>query len=397
MPTFRRAGALLGTAALVGAVAGCGGQAGGAAFAVEDSAGVVIAVNRAPSAPVWARTPAPLVVIGREDEGDAPLFRVSEVKLGTDGRVVVGHGGGREVRAYTAAGKPLWTSGRDGQGPGEFRNLTRVTLLAADSVAVLDAVSRRLTLLDPGGKLVSATPLTYVQREPPRNAIWVTSLGVLGTTSDHCAFAILSMMGLLRGAPGPLPLQGTLGVFRADGAVGDSVGVITVSWMWEDPSASPSVSSNSFSVLLHPFVANDRLYTTTSDGWQVDVFDATGRRLRSIREVRRRLPLTDAVIAALPEPPPGMTVSAHYPDSIPAIENVVVDREGRVWAVARRALPADSTSARVYDGEGRLVGVLGLPAGFELKDVRADRLVGVQRDSMDVETVAVYGFSSHRP
>lgn len=392
----RAASAVL-AAALAGSVVGCAGRGDRTAFTVEDSAGVAIAVTRMPQAPVWARTAAPLVVIGLEAAGDEPLFRVSEVKLGADGRVIVGHGGGREVRAYAADGTPLWTSGRDGQGPGEFRNLTRITLLDADSVAVLDAVSRRFTLLDPAGRFVSATSLTYAQPEPPRNAVWVPTLGVLGTTSDHRVFAILRMMGLTRGTPGPVPLNGTLAVFDPGGEVGDSVGALTVSRMWEDPSAMPEVSSNAFSVLLHPFVANDRLYTTTTDGWQVDVFDASGRRLRSIREIRPRLPLTDAVIDALPELPPGVSVSTHYPDSIPAIDGVVADRRGRVWAVARRALPADSTSVHVYDGEGRLIGTLGLPAHFQLSDVRGDRLVGVQRDSLDVETVAVYGFTPARP
>ena len=392
VPTCARAMAV----AVAGIAAACSGGTGTGGFTVTDSAGVSVALNDGADAPTWSLTREPLAIIGDETAGDVPLFRVTEVKLGADGRVVVGHGGAREVRAYAADGTPLWARGRDGEGPGEFRNLSRVTLLAGDSVAVADAVSRRLTLLDPGGRFVSATTLSYAQPAPPDNAVWMPTVGVLGTTAEHRVFAILHMMAFIRGAPGSRPLEGTLALFDPSGSVGDSVASITVSRMWEDPSASFPMLSNGFSVLLRPFVANDRLYTTTSEGWQVDVFDATGRRIRSIREVRSRVPLTAAMIEGLPRPPAGAAVSTHYPDSLPAIGDVVADRAGRVWAVARRPFASDTTSARVYDAEGRLVGVVPLPGGFELKDVRGDHLVGVQRDSMDVETVVVYGFDAGR-
>lgn len=393
-PTWRWMSSALTAAGLAAACFGRGNPAG---VTSTDSAGVAIAVNVGFEPPTWVLDERPMVVIGDEAAGDDPLFRVSEARLGADGSVVVGHGGGREVRAYAPDGRPMWTAGRDGEGPGEFRNISRLTLLAADSVAVVDAVSRRLTLLDPTGTFVSATTLTYTQPEPPGNAIWIPTMGALGATADHRVFAILRMTALLEGAPGLRPLRGALAVFDASGAVGDSLRAITVSRMWEDPDGPFPALSNEFSVLLRPFVANDVLYTTTSEAWQVDVFDTSGRQVRSIREVRPRLALTPAMIDALPKPPPGMEVARHYPDSIPAIGRVVADREGRVWAVARRPTAGDTTSARVYDAQGGLVGVVPLPGGFDLMDVRGDRLVGVQKDSMDVETVAVYGFRARGP
>jgi hypothetical protein len=122
----------------------------------------------------------------------------------------------------------------------------------------------------------------------------------------------------------------------------------------------------------------------------VDVFDPAGRQLRSIRDAHPRAALTQEMIDALPAPPAGMSRAAHYPDSIPALTGVVADREGYVWAVARVAPGVDTTSARVYDADGCLAAVVALPARFELKDVRGDRVVGVHRDDMDVETVVVY-------
>lgn len=377
------------------AAAGCAAEAHDGGFTLTDSAGVELAVNSGALEPTtWALSAEPLTVIGDEARGDTPLFRVWEVRLGSDGRVVVGHGGGNEVRTYAADGRPLWVAGRAGQGPGEFLHVTQLTLLAADSVVVLDTRNQRLTLIDPEGAFVGSTTLTYRQPQPPENAVWIPSIVLMGATSRHEAFAILRMTALLEGAPGPRVLRGALTLFDPSGAAGDSLRAVPVSVMWETPGGAFAVESTAFSVVFRPFVANDLLYAATSDAWEVSVFDRSGTRLRSIREVRPRLALTSEAIDAVPDPPAGMERPTHFPDSIPAIGRVVADREGRIWAVARQPSDSDPTSARIYDAEGRLVGTLPLPGGFQLMDVRGDRLVGVQKDVMDVETVVLYRFTA---
>jgi len=375
------------------AIAACGGEAGPGGFTLRDSAGVSVAVNAGVEPAVWSLSPEPLVVIGDEARGDTPLFRVYEVRLGSDGRVVVGHGGGNEVRTYAPDGRLLWTAGRAGDGPGEFRHVTGLTMLPGDTAAVLDLRLRRLTLLDPRGSLVSVTALTYPQRaDLPSNAIVVPSPSPLGTTPGHEVFALLHGALLLQGAPGVRSFRFVLSVFDADGQAGDSLLSVPVVQDWESPGGEGGIQDIPFSPLLRPFVAGGLLYLAPGDTWQVDVYDASGRHLRSVREARSRAPVTPAMIAALPELPPGVVErSAYVPDSLPAVGDIVADAPGRIWAVAYRSDDADPTSARVYAADGRLSGVVALPGGFQLMDVRGDRLAGVQKDTMGVETVVVYG------
>jgi hypothetical protein len=379
------------TATLVAAA--CGGEPGMAGFARTDSAGVSIAMNTGVEPAVWRLSPQPRVVIGEEARGDTPLFRVYEVRLGSDGRVVVGHGGGNEVRTYAADGRLLWAVGRAGDGPGEFRHVTGVTMLPGDTVAVLDLRLRRLTLLDPGGALVSVTALTYPQRaDLPPNAIVIPSPNPLGTTSRHEVFALLHGTLLLEGAPGVRSFRFELSVFDANGQAGDSLLSVPVVQDWESPGGEGGIEDIPFAPLLRPFVAGDLLYLAPGDAWQVDVYDVSGRHLRSVREARGRVPVTPAMIAALPALPPGVVErSEHVPDSLPAVGDIVADALGRIWAVAYRPDDADPTSARAYGADGRLSGVLALPGGFQLMDVRGERVVGVQKDTMGVETVVVYG------
>lgn len=379
------------TAAL--AAAACVGEVGTAGFTLRDSAGVSLAVNAGVEPTVWSLSREPLVVIGDEARGDTPLFRIYEVRLGSDGRVVVGHGGGNEVRTYAADGRLLWGAGRAGDGPGEFRHVTGLTMLAGDTAAVLDLRLRRLTLLDPQGALVSVTALTYPQRaQLPPNAIVIPSPNPLGTTSGHEVFALLHGMLLLQGAPGVRSFRFVLSVFDADGQAGDSLLSVSVVQDWESPGGEAGIEGIPFSPLLRPFVAGDLLYLAPGDAWRVDVYDASGRHRRSVREARARVPVTPAMIAALPDLPPGVVErSAHVPDSLPAVGDIVADDHGRIWAVAYRPDDADTTSARVYAADGRLSGVVALPGDFQLMDVRGDRLVGVQKDALGVETVVVYG------
>jgi hypothetical protein len=59
--------------------------------------------------------------------------------------------------------------GREGRGPGEFLRIDGVVKLRSDTVAVLDAISRRLSLFDIHGDFVRAIPLLA----PPQGALWL--------------------------------------------------------------------------------------------------------------------------------------------------------------------------------------------------------------------------------
>jgi hypothetical protein len=75
--------------------------------------------------------------------------------LGTtsDGKIVVFDMGDLELRAFSATGKELWTFGRKGSGPGEFRGALDLKPVGSSDIAVYDASLARLTIVTGAGQL----------------------------------------------------------------------------------------------------------------------------------------------------------------------------------------------------------------------------------------------------
>ncbi len=63
------------------------------------------------------------------------------------------------MAVYDSTGRLLRTLGRGGQGPGEYNFIVRADVGPADSVFVLDPMSRRLTVLSPSYSVARTTPM----------------------------------------------------------------------------------------------------------------------------------------------------------------------------------------------------------------------------------------------
>src|SRR5690606_23536502 len=98
----------------------------------------------------------------RPGEPGHDLHRVATaVRLG-DGRVLVANTGSGEVRFFGADGTLLRTVGREGEGPGEFRALSRLYVLPGDSLLATDVSLDRLTVFDAQGAVARTAPLEQV-------------------------------------------------------------------------------------------------------------------------------------------------------------------------------------------------------------------------------------------
>jgi len=119
--------------------------------------------------------------LGLDDEDVSQQFsRVRGAFLLADGRIVVAAAGVRELQYFGPTGEHLHTAGGEGDGPGEFRDLTSVVRLGADTLAVYDRRARRLTVLDEEGALAE----TYDLREIPSQY----RLELLGKAGDRLAY-----------------------------------------------------------------------------------------------------------------------------------------------------------------------------------------------------------------
>jgi len=113
----------------------------------------------------------PLLRIGMLDGPVEYLFgNVSGAIRLEDGSVVVADEQSRHIRMFDAAGGDAWTSGREGEGPGEYRGLWLLRGCPGAAVTVYDWRIKRITELDSDGSVVDTRALRGADGPGPYGA-----------------------------------------------------------------------------------------------------------------------------------------------------------------------------------------------------------------------------------
>ena len=71
-----------------------------------------------------------------------------------DGSVVIADEQSYNVRRYDASGRHVWTSGRNGEGPGEYGGLRLLRGCPGATITVFDWHLNRITELDQDGEVI---------------------------------------------------------------------------------------------------------------------------------------------------------------------------------------------------------------------------------------------------
>lgn len=142
----------------------CAGTDGSQGYTETDSAGVTIVENgrsRMARAEGWSLQAVPdLEIVPGEVQGPA-LSQVAGLALlpGEGGRVAVLNQGSHEVLLFREGGEILARFGREGDGPGGFRQMTSLVPMAGDSIGVYDSSLMVLSVFDSQGKLSRSVSL----------------------------------------------------------------------------------------------------------------------------------------------------------------------------------------------------------------------------------------------
>lgn len=367
----------------------------------RDSAGIEITESAGPlweEQTAWSIGADPLLDIGVVD---GPIqYQLSNVSGATrlpDGRIVVADGGFSQVRMYDRQGRHLWSAGRTGEGPGEFRSINGLAI-SHDSVIVLDPVLGRLSVLDLEGSLSRTVPLDPTSS--PGYPLRLYSLaGIMGDTA-----LVLIPYGY------PANFTPTTGVFwdtmpnfvydregMRKGTIGEFSGM--------DLEASPKSAGAMFFARISAAATHDgRLYITDGGRFEVRVYNTSGLE-RVMRTPTLPDRVTDADVRALQDARASLfqdeaerafvrrnVAERPKPERKPAISNVVVDDLGYVWAGDYRPY-WDHRSSRqwlVFDPEGRLLGPMQLPGTLTPLQIGRDFVLGAWRDELDVEHLRLY-------
>ncbi len=369
----------------------------------RDSAGIHIVENVRPaddSRLPWRIGQEPTVSIGAVVGDEAYLLhQVSDAVVLPDGRIVVANSGTNELRVFDGAGVHLATWGREGEGPGEFMDLTGVDTWPGDSLVAWDSRSRSISVLDAGGMFGRSFVLEAGARPAGDRPL------ELRVVLDDGS--ILGRIGEVTGE-GYRRSRETYLLRRADTASPVEFGTHPgqesyLAFM----NGMPVLGNLPFGRSLWEAEWGELVIITPDDEYEIRAYERTTGALARIvrREYDNRPPtreeVDEALDAALERA--GLTgqrlemARQGYGDmplveQFPAFRMLRIDTLDHLW-VREATLPGIDRPAplwTVFDPEGRALGFIETPDGLTIFEIGADYLLGRVTDDVGVESVQVW-------
>ena len=345
----------------------------------------------------------PILSIGRLDGPDEYLL--AGINAGArlaDGSVVVSDRQQYRVQRFSAEGEHLWSRGREGEGPGEFRYVQIAEGCASEeSIVVYDIWTDRVYVFDGEGNLVNEYRFLY-------NGLPLRDFGC--APSGRLAFMGSSVrMGEEGVEPGELYRE-LLSLGSAE--LGDTA---TTTLRERIPHSEQRLlgpgNAMPGSTWPHDVVfaaTNEGVWLGTSEDYEVELIDWTGATIRRIRWEGPDLAVTrqdvDRYRDALEEryrddDDPNWRArfestwdweSEIVPDVFPAYQRLLVGDDGVLW-VQDYIRPGDRSEWFAFDPDGRWVRSLVLPPRTRLLDIGPDWVLVRTVDDLDVQRIQVRG------
>ena len=379
-----------------------GGSQGGWEGTVSDSSGVEVVTNDA--AGVWNGDGWSLemeILFGSiQDRSEHQFAQITGVAETGAGRILVTDLGARAVQLYEPTGTLVADLGGPGAGPGELSPQAGPALVArGDTIVVPDLGNGRVSTFSPAGDFVSSTPLDPTRGLPFG---WVST--VEGTVVTH-----------LRDLSDPAA-RDVLVEWSPQTGRGRDLATLTRGESYDFVDGATTIRlfarEPAWAVL-----DDGSLATGTNDTFRIEVRDGSGTLRRLVRHNGSAQPVTPTDIGLFRDGIRGYWVAAGMdpttagqmsealdvaPD-YPAFWRMLGGPEGSIWVQRVRDVQELSSDQRkafdplidlgsnawdVFGGDGRLMGTIDMPHGFQAFTYRNDRFWGVWRDDLDVQHVA---------
>jgi hypothetical protein len=371
---------------------------------LSDSAGVEVLEYAAfPGGPGfgWVLERDPLLSVGLIDGDDPYLFsRVGDVYLREDGSLVVVENDAEEVRIFDAAGAFVRRFGGAGDGPGEFQ-ATSQSRLIGDTIEIWDAITDRITAYTLSGQFIRTEHLEVPGESRrvaglfPDGGFLVETGGVTGRVPDgkveviqaqtrwgperpdHLDTLALTATGMYSNAGVMMTLP-----FNASGAE-----ALTEDAFYLAPGGRLEYRRYGLDGSLRRIVRGGEEPLPVDAASRAAYLDQQRRNFEQLRsaEISANTDILERALSVLSDAPTA--------ESFPMVDQIVVDDGRRIWI--RRYVSEysdqDNQTWLVFDTSDAPAGSLTLPRNLTVKAVYGDRIVGVWRDELGVQTVRVYG------
>jgi hypothetical protein len=395
-----------------------GDTQGAVGTATRDSAGVRIVQNPEQPPAQWTVSPQPGVVIGSTSGDSAYLFdRVMGLVRLSDGRWVVADMGSSQLRYYDANGHHLLSVGRNGEGPGEFRQLMAVFLLRGDTIAADDSRYRH-QLFDEKGNFVASLRMND---HPSAQQYYPIAARSDGTVI------------VLAQAPFPQkldePRSYAISYMRAELTHTANAAELTLrdtAITWNAIQLMPGWRGGTdqlqFSGRVDAAVLSDGFAVADPNSNEVRYYDSSGALRTIARGEGTRVAVTEehkealrARMIDLPAEGGGqvpeslrrqrmeITKTWQYAEHLPVFAQMLAGSDGTIWLRdfvenekmigTWHAAPASPARWSALDRSGELLASVQLPGRFKPMLFGEDFVAGLYRDDEDVEFVHVYSIA----
>jgi hypothetical protein len=372
-------------------------------YSSRDSAGVQI-IETAGSAwtaeSVWTIDPQPIADLGGSRAPGTALHGAGRIVPLSDGGFAVAHRRGNQIVWFDANGRFLHTAGRFGRSPGGFMILGDVLAMPGDSVLAIDPEIERLSVFGPDGEFARLESIDFVEAGSP------SALGVLpdgsilgmrefgfedgmtaGVNRDTLPFVILQPGGGYENTASAFPTSEHWLFNFGDGLAGgalpfgsESEVAATADGFWFGSGDAPTVTYQA---------ADGRLLKILR--WDSEPDSLPAERVAAFKA---------AAMATVAGNPPAVAEIRNFlqdmpfPATSPYTGRMIVDPDGALWIGPYRAWTEPAGGLwTVFDADGRRLGMVDIPAGFEIRAIGPDRVYGVWTDDERIESVRVYALN----
>jgi hypothetical protein len=381
----------------------------GLAPVVHDSSGIAIIDYRGTSTdavPILQLDSTPSRVIGRAGNESEQFYFIRGVVELPNANLAVANGGSNEIIWFSPDGKSIRSSGRSGDGPGEFRGLSGLTSFAPDSLLAYDSSLRRFQVFDSAGRYIRAFALDDSERTISAPEVLTTSgTGQLVVRDLRLNAPEANMPGLVR-------LRYDIRLFDRTGMMLDSIASPSA-WQAFNPEPVNGIRVRTLAV---PFGFNTLLDATAqqlllanTETNEITAVSFDGRIQRILRppmndalavSASDRQAYLDRALANVPPPAKEMFADIYgqipIPATKPQIRWLKATQAGGLWIVGWP--PADDAPAKalIFNSDWMISGKLHLPHGLEPFIVSSDRVIGVFTNGWGVEEVHEYRVERNR-
>ena len=361
---------------------------------IEDSSGVrIVKYAGAPDTEAPLHFAPEAVYRYGAGPGDYMFTSISRGVLLGDGSAAVFDVENGEVVLVGADGRSGSVLAREGEGPGEVGSLAAMFGLGQDSLLIDDGLNSRFTLfvgdslantsrlppelrpafrargLDENGRILMSSsgyhPFFPEDWLPGYLVRLDLASGVADTVATYDFVARISPDGTPRN---PWPYFGLVGTVRGEFLYARSDTPELV-WRFSDGSIRQIVRWNPATV--YP----------ADEHWELFANDLA-ETAHEYNPGRDRTELMQDLLAAYHIEP-----DMH----LPLFGTPMGDDVGRVWLGDFTVVPGTAApSYTIFSSDGLWLGRVAVPDGLQVLDVAGGRVLGVERDEMDVQSVVVY-------